>query len=158
MRNLKGLGAFFNTTLDFLIATLFGGIMLLTIFQVLCRFIFFFPAPWVEEFISFLFVWMIFMGAAAAQISQEHTRVELIPLQSGRLFVKSILTVSDLLILLFAIIVCFHGFVLVQMTAPMPSLVLKISMGLLYLAAPVGAVVIIGATMSTIWQRFLPRR
>ena len=161
MGNLKSLNTFFNkfnTTLDTLIATLLGGIMLLTIFQVLCRFVFFFPAPWVEELISFLFVWMIFIGTAVAQITQENTRIELIPLQSDRFFDKSVLTLSDLLVLLFALIVCFYGFELVKMTASMPSLILKISMGFFYLSAPVGALVIIGVIISTIWRRFLPRR
>ncbi len=147
----------FTKTIDRVIAVLLGVIMLLTGFQVLSRYVLFIPAPWVEEFISFLFVWMIFLGAAYAQLRQEHTRLELIPLTSSKLWVKSILLIGNLAILVLLIVVIVQGIVLVLSTMPMPSQILKFPMGILYLAAPVGALIMAWATLLNIVRIFSRR-
>ena len=133
--------------LDTVIALLFGTIMLLTAFQVVSRYLLFFPAPWVEEFISFLFVWMIFTGSAAAHFQNDHTRVEILSIFLSSRSMRRLNVPIGLLVLVFLCTVVFYGVELVQHTFTMSSQILKISMGVFYLSAPAGSSLMLIATL-----------
>ncbi len=137
---------YFDFILNKIISVIFGVIFLLTVFQVLSRFIFFFPAPWVEELISFFFVWMVFLGSGLAQINGEHSRVELIPMTSKGRLANTALIVGHILTIFFLAIVVIKGTSLVILTMPMPSLILGLPMGIFYLSAPVGGLIMLSAT------------
>lgn len=49
---------------EIILAVFFGLMPLLCFFQVLCRFVFHFPAAWTEEVMRAMFVWTTFIGAS----------------------------------------------------------------------------------------------
>jgi C4-dicarboxylate transporter DctQ subunit len=49
---------------EIVLCTLFALMPLVCLFQVLCRYVFYFPAPWTEELMRALFVWATFIGAS----------------------------------------------------------------------------------------------
>ncbi|MGI6451031.1 MAG: TRAP transporter small permease [Desulfitobacteriia bacterium] len=49
---------------EIILVVLFGLMPLLCFFQVLCRFVFHFPAAWTEEVMRAMFVWTTFVGAS----------------------------------------------------------------------------------------------
>ena len=64
---------------------LLGLMFITTFFQVLARNIFYFPSMWTEELARYLFVWIVFLGAATLMENEEHIKIDLLSVRlSGR--------------------------------------------------------------------------
>jgi len=61
---------------DLFIIVAHGGVAGLVILAVVLRYVFNDPLTWGEELIVGLFIWMVFVGAAAAVRSQMHIRID----------------------------------------------------------------------------------
>jgi TRAP-type C4-dicarboxylate transport system permease small subunit len=61
-------------------------IIFLTFVQVLLRYVFSNPVAWIEEMSRYLFVWIVFLGAALAFRRGEHIQVDILKNLGGRAF------------------------------------------------------------------------
>ena len=61
---MKTISAFLGKIISHCLFVLMALLVAVTFFQVLCRFVFMFPAVWTEEVARMSFVWLIFLGAA----------------------------------------------------------------------------------------------
>lgn len=83
---------------------------LTTFYQILARDIFVISSMWTEELARFLFVWIVFLGAATLIEGNEHIRIAILidrlPLAVSRM----IRVVSNLLILAFGVIFVWSAY------------------------------------------------
>ncbi|WP_078553440.1 TRAP transporter small permease [Bacillus alkalicellulosilyticus] len=120
---------------------LFSAVMVVVIFlQVFMRYVMENSLSWSEELARFCFIWLVYIGISYGVKKQRHIKVDALLLlfkEKGKLVFNII---SNLLFLAFAIFVVFYGYDMSQklLQFGQTSPALKIPMGFVYLAAPVG--------------------
>lgn len=78
------------------------GIVVAVSLQVFFRFVLSMPIPWVEEFGRYLHIWVVFLGAAAAEGSGYHIRVDYF---ANKIFHGRLATVQQGLLQLITLVV-----------------------------------------------------
>ncbi|HDQ93669.1 MAG TPA: TRAP transporter small permease [Synergistetes bacterium] len=114
------------------------------VIEVSARYIFLAPIPWGAEFSKTLLVWLTFLGSAAAMRRGEHMVVSLVveAIPSPKLK-KAVEILADAVMLLFLLIGIWAGWQVVMRTWALRTTALQIPAGILYLAFPVGCVLMI---------------
>ena len=117
---------------------LIGGIVAIIFYAVIMRYVFHRPPAWSEELSRFLFIWMIMLGAVLVTREQSHIQITfLVNLLPERLrFLLSNFT--RLLMIAFCWVMIQQGLKIYPIVAEASSPSFGISMGWLYLAIPVG--------------------
>ena len=125
------------------IATVLLSIMtLLVLYQVFTHYILNSPAAFTEELVRYFLIWTGFIGAAYAFITREHMCLVLV-----------LMTVIDILILLFAIfVITIGGFKLALSAQKVFSALLGIPRSLVYAMAPISGLFIILAQIINIYE------
>ncbi|MDK2824770.1 MAG: TRAP-type transport system small permease protein [Clostridia bacterium] len=108
--------------------------------QVVFRYVFKYPLPWTEELARFLFVWLTFIGSAAAVKSKSHIAMDLFVSMFPKVIQKYITLLALIVFLGFSILLVKQGLFLTQMNMGQESDALGIKMGYPYLAIPVGGI------------------
>lgn len=75
---LMKLNKLIYTIEKFLLAFLMYALVAILFMNVLFRFVFFIPSAWADELARYTFIWLVFMGAAAAMYNWEHIDINLI--------------------------------------------------------------------------------
>lgn len=115
-------------------------VVLVSIFaQVFCRFLLGFSLTWSEEVGRYLLIWISFTGfGVLAKEKMMISIVVVVDLLPAKLkIVAKIL--ADLLSITFMGVVCYYGFLLVEITMIQLTVVTEIPMGYVYLIIPIGA-------------------
>jgi len=112
--------------------------------EVSSRYVFHTPLPWGAEVSQTLLVWITFLGAAEAARRKEHMAVtfilDAVKPEKLRGFLKR---AGTLIMLAFLAIGVWSGWQVVTRTWTMRTTTLQIPAGILYLALPVGFIVMI---------------
>lgn len=117
-----------------LLCLLIGVILL----QILGRFGIFPGQVWTEELTRWLWVWMAFLGIAAAERHDQHLRMEVLP-HLLRPRVRAVMRrVQDAVAFVLAGYLCWQGYKGVMRTLDNESVTLPVPDAVLYLALPVG--------------------
>lgn len=114
-----------------------------------------FSFSWSEELTRFLLVWLSMLGAAVLLRRDDHIRLELL---TDYLTPKLRLALSLLLRLLvlgFLVILLYESWLVANARAVTHAPALGLSMRIPYLALPVGAALMILATVVNIWRDIL---
>lgn len=140
---IKAVGTFKNTIMTvykYIVGTTFAAMIIVSFLQVVFRYVFHNSLTWSEELARYLFVWSAFLGAAIAYDAARHVEMDLVTsmLKSG--MKKIFRVVSYVIIAIFLFYTIRYGFEIVGRTMTQPSPALRVSMGYVYLAIPVGAV------------------
>ena len=111
--------------------------------HIIGRYVFRYPLYFAEEISRYCFIWTIMLGASIGLRRKAHTRVEyfinLLP-DKG----KDILEiVVNFFIIGFLCYVIYYGLFLVSKTLDIPTAAMEWPWGLIYLAAPFGAVLML---------------
>jgi|YelNatPaOPRAMG01_1025707.scaffolds.fasta_scaffold67244_2 TRAP-type C4-dicarboxylate transport system permease small subunit len=115
----------------------------ITILQVLFRYILKIPFVWSEEFTRFLFIWIVWLGAALAIPAKKHMVIEFIRDRIPNPWPKIIKLFTNLLALFFLIIVIVKGVSLVNMMAKEYYVTFPISVKYAYLASVIGGLLMV---------------
>ncbi len=115
-------------------------VVLISIFaQVFCRFLLGFSLTWSEEVGRYLLIWISFTGFGVLVKENKMMSIMLvIDLLPGKLKIAA-KVLADLLSITFMVIVCYYGFLLVELTMIQVTVVTEIPMGYVYLVIPIGA-------------------
>jgi C4-dicarboxylate transporter DctQ subunit len=115
-------------------------VVLISIFaQVFCRFLLGFSLTWSEEVGRYLLVWISFTGFGVLVKEKKMMSIMfMVDLLPGKLKITAKI-LADLLSIMFMIIVCYYGFLLVELTMIQVTVVTEIPMGYVYLVIPIGA-------------------
>lgn len=111
--------------------------VVLVFLQVILRYVFGSSLSWSEELARYIFIWQIWMGTSVAQRDRSHVRIEALGGEgTGR---KVIHIVSDLIWLIFCLLLVKYGFELVCsiFRRGLISAAMRMPMYLVYLSLPV---------------------
>lgn len=125
---------------EYIAASLLILMTLLIFYQILSRFIFNVSLAWSEESARYAFIWLIYISAALAVKKREHIRVEIgLHFLKGK-YKEMAFIISDVVFLIFSIVLCKDGIFLVQTIANhgQVSPALGFSMDYIYLIIPLG--------------------
>jgi TRAP-type C4-dicarboxylate transport system permease small subunit len=129
---------YFEKALNLICQIFTGGIVAIIFYAVVMRYVFQYPPFWAEELSRFIFIWIIMLGAVLVTREQSHIAFVIFIdwLPKGWNFVFSI--VIRIFMLLFSYIMFQQGLRIYPIVAEAYSPTFGISMGWLYLAIPVG--------------------
>lgn len=119
---------------------------ILTLLQVIVRYLFKIPLPWVGEVASYLMIWMVYIGSAIAVFKKEHLNIEILDLVLTKRQNYFVGITHQILITLFSIVLVYTSsqFITYQVKIGQVSPAMQISM-----AWPMSAIVV-GAILMTI--------
>ena len=126
---------------EVIISILMGYFVVASILQIFMRFVVQMPAAWTEETARYSFIWMMFVGAAAAVKKRSHIRIDALEnaiksekAKAGlKLFSEIVFLVFTLATTAIGVMICARMMNTVQVTP-----VLEISYFYVYLSMPVG--------------------
>jgi len=135
--------------ISYALLIIFSSAMLISTFlQVIFRYLLNHPLFWSEELSRFSFVWIVFVGASVAMKRGAHIGVDYfvknLPLQLKN-YLRILVTILELFFLLTVI---DRSILVVRVNMSQHSPAMRIPMGLVYLAIPVGLSLMVGYIIS----------
>ena len=132
---------FLDENLEKIIITIcMGYLVLVTVLQVLFRFVLKAPLAWTEETARYSFIWMTFVGASLASKNASHIRVDMLENALHGVPKQVIYWGCQLIFLSFTLTMTVVGIGMIQTlnAKPQVSPAMKMPMQYLYAALPVG--------------------
>lgn len=126
--------------INWFLAILMAGMVIIVSAQVWYRFILNDPLSWSEEASRYLFVWISFMGAAAGVRYQVHLGIDLMEKILSAAHYRIAVIIVNLIIQVFLLMIIFWGFKILGVIQFQESPSMNISMRYPYLAVPVGSI------------------
>ena len=140
--------------LEFLLAANVIVVFVLVILEVFSRYIFHVSIEWVAEVTQTLLVWLTFVGAAVALLSGDHMVINILLNKSSPGVRKAWELIGDLAILSFVVPGLIDGYHLVLRTWDMTTTTLQIPAGIMYLAFPLGCILMLPIILRDIISKF----
>jgi TRAP-type transport system small permease protein len=136
---MKGVGEKGRKALSGVITLFFTLLVIVTFGQVVFRYVIGYSLYWSEEAARYLFVWISFLGAVLALGKGVHIGMDVIVEKLPGRVRKGVLLFSDLSVLAFLGFLTVKGTMWAMENMIQRSPALQVSMGLIFLAIPVGA-------------------
>ncbi len=128
------------------------GVMTCVVFtSIVFRYLLNSPLTWTEELASLLFAWLTFLGAYFGFRSRTHISIDTIVIFLPRRVRRGITHLVDACVIVLMGIMAWQGFSLTLATWSLEFPAMEISRGYLYLAIPVGAVLMAAGLMAS-WR------
>lgn len=130
-------GSWYNAFEQYLAGGLIAALFLVLNLQIFTRYVLGSPLSWTEEVARYLFVWMVFIGSAAAMLDRSHVAIEMFvdALEPrARLLIR---LVSDVLCLSFLVIFAYWSSKTLSRVWAIPSSALELPSGILYSSVPI---------------------
>lgn len=128
-----------DTLLEWVAMAMFLLLILVTLFQVLSRYIFPVPISFTEEVGRFLFIWVSFLGAAIVMNRDEHIRLDLFQGKVSRRAYDALRIAVYALIVFFSVGILLTSRDLLAVASRQTAAVSRISMGVVYTVLPLSA-------------------
>lgn len=125
------------------IALMLLAIVVVTILQVILRFVFNQPLTWPDELGRFLLIWLVFIGAAVVSFDDRHLGVEVIQEKMSPKVKLISSMILRALIMVFLFITIYSSIDLIRIAHTQTSAALEIPDSYWRAAAPVGAALMI---------------
>jgi TRAP-type C4-dicarboxylate transport system permease small subunit len=126
--------------INWFLALLMAGMVVIISAQVWYRFILNDPLSWSEEAGRYLFVWISFMGAAAGVRYQVHLGIDLMDKLLPPGAYRVVVVLVNLIIQIFLLMIIYWGFKILGIIQFQESPSMHISMRYPYMAVPVGGI------------------
>lgn len=126
--------------INWFLAILMAGMVVIISAQVWYRFILNDPLSWSEEAGRYLFVWISFMGAAAGVRYQVHLGIDLMDKLLSPPVYRWVVVLVNLIIQVFLLMIIYWGFKILGIIQFQESPSMHISMQYPYMAVPVGGI------------------
>ena len=140
MEKPTGSGGILEQAVEFVGGLILVVATLITILQVLFRYVLKIPFIWSEEFTRFLFIWIVWFGAALGIPRGKHMVIEFIRDRFPEPWPLRTKVATDVLALFFLGVVVVKGVSLVKMTAQEFYVTFPVSVKYAYLASVVGGI------------------
>jgi len=136
--------------ISYALLIIFSSAMVISTFlQVIFRYLFNSPLFWSEELSRYCFVWVVFVGAAIAMKRGAHIGVDYFEMKLPSRFKNYLKIAVNILIIFFLVITIYQSMLVVIVNMSQCSPAMKIPMGLIYLAIPVGLSLMLGYIIIT---------
>ena len=144
MKNtIPAIQRFVDRILNWFVIVLFLAVFCTVLLQVFMRFCLNMPLIWSEELARYLFMWVSLIGWVFAVRSGGHIRVSIIADNLPVPVRKILNAINFLFTIIFAVILCYYGFIMLQKNLDVPTVTLFFSYALVYAAVPFSSVLII---------------
>jgi TRAP-type C4-dicarboxylate transport system permease small subunit len=137
---LKTVFEIMDRCINWFLALLMAGMVVIISAQVWYRFILNDPLSWSEEAGRYLFVWISFMGAAAGVRYQVHLGIDLMDKLLPPGAYRFVVVLVNLIIQIFLLMIIYWGFKILGIIQFQESASMHISMRYPYMAVPVGGI------------------
>lgn len=144
-----------NRAAEALAQTLLGVMVVVVFVQVIFRFFIQQPLSWSEEVARYVFVWIIWMGAAVMVRQKGHPGMDLVTKSFSPRWQRVTEVTMGLLYAVTLLTVVFTGFALVSANMSQPSPAMELPMGIPYAAIPFAAVIML---LNLACSLFFPRK
>ena len=134
------MGRWVDRVIGWILALCMGVMTCVVFVSVLFRYVLNSPLTWTEELASLLFAWVTFVGAYAGFRSRSHISIDTLVIFLPPAVRRGIARFVDVCVLLLLALFIWEGISLTMTTWSLEFPALEISRGYLYLAIPVGAV------------------
>ncbi len=121
-----------------ILLVLVAGIVLAVTLQIVARFILLVSIPWTDELSRYLMVWSAFVGFGVAYRKGQLIYVGLVKDKLPPRMLRLATILSDILCAIFAVIAVIYGIKLCLLNVGQVSPSLRISLGIIYAAIPLG--------------------
>jgi len=134
------------------VTAIFFAIMVVLLFgQVISRYFFNFPIMWAEEVGRYLFVWIVYLGAAQAFFKRRHLAVDFLAEKLSPPYSTYLNLILYSIIMVFLFFVFLYGLRYVGLSLSKPAYSVKlISLGWVYASVPIGCLFMIFNIIRTI--------
>lgn len=129
-----------------------GGMLFVIFGQVIARYVFHNSLVFSEELARYLFVYVVFFGAATIMRNNGHIIMEALTSQLKGKVAKYTQIIAFLCTLLFLIIIFYYGIRMTMISSNQISPALRISMSYVYIAMPIAAFIMICNTLVLIYD------
>lgn len=132
---------------------------LITFYQILARDIFIISSMWTEELARFLFVWIVFLGAATLLEDNKHIQITILIERLPQAVSRIIRVISNLLMLIFCVIFVWSAYLNClnnwEFYAPSMS---WMRLSYLYLGLLISGVMMIWYLLVNLFKDLFPKR
>ena len=129
-----------NRATEIVIGVLVAVTVMVTLLQVIFRYGLNSSLSWSEELARYVFIWVIFLGTASAARRGQHMAVDGLSGFLPPVWRRALAVLIALVGIVFFIVVFYTGILLTENAVPQRSTALEISVALVYVSAPIGAV------------------
>lgn len=126
-----------------------------TILQVIARFIFSNPIPWGQDVIRLSFVYLVFFGGAYCVFKNEHLNIDIVFNILNEKNKKILASIIDILLIIFFIFLVYYGFIFTKTGLNQKAPYLDIPMAIYYLSLPIAALTMVYFQIRKLWKDFL---
>ena len=128
---------------------------LLLFVNVVMRYVFLLPIYWAEEFVRFLMVWMIFIGASQVTLWGGHVAVDIVPRLLSKKGNAVLAFLVNVICILFCVLLAYLSIkqMMRVMRAGQISPALEIPMWIAYLSIPAGTTLMLIRFVQQLWMR-----
>ena len=144
-----------NRVAELVAQTLLGVMVVVVFVQVIFRFFIQQPLSWSEEVARYVFVWIIWMGAAVMVKQNGHPGMDLLTKSFPPRWQRATEVVMSLLYTATLLTVVVTGFALVRANMSQPSPAMELPIGIPYAAIPLAAVIML---LNLTYYVFFPRK
>lgn len=133
---------FLDKILEALVALTFLSMIVITTWQVFTRYALKNPSPWSEELVSFLFSWMVFIGATVVISERGHMNIPMLVEKLSPKMQKVVSIFSELCIFFFSLAVLVYGGIkMTKLTMGQLTATLHVPIGFFYFLVPICGVI-----------------
>lgn len=126
-----------NRTLHVLAGGSFLAMVVLTVWQVLTRYVLKHPSSWSEELVSYLFAWMSLLGASLVTSERGHMNIPVVVERMNPAMQKIFLCIGEIIAFLFsAVILLFGGAQIANLAMGQMTSGLGVPIGVFYVVLP----------------------
>jgi TRAP-type C4-dicarboxylate transport system permease small subunit len=144
-----------NRRVDVLTEVLLAVMVVVVFVQVIFRFFIQLPLSWSEEVARYLFVWIIWMGAATVVKEGGHPGMDLLTRSFSPRWQRVTEIAMNLLFSATLVTIVVTGFMLASANMSQPSPAMELPMGIPYAAIPLSAVIML---INLAFFAFFPRK
>lgn len=148
------IGKLYRNLEEILGAMLLTGVCLLVGFNVLSRYLLRHPSAWAEELCTYLFVWMVFVGASLALKKREHFAVDCFVEHLPARLKWAVGLLADVLVLVLCLLVFAYGIMSMLRAVPVVTPALELSRAVPYAAVPFGGLLMSLRSAEHLAERF----
>ena len=126
--------------LDVIQVTLFALLVGLSFVSVFSRYVFNYSLTWAEELTRYMFVWLVYLGAALCVRRRKHIVMDMVISSFKGKPKKYLSLVNNLILFVFVVVLATQGFKMMPILSTQTSTALQVPMSFIYAAIPVGSV------------------
>lgn len=142
-----------NSILEFVCVLMFIFITIVGTYQIVTRYVFSSPSTVSEELLTYSFTWLSLLAAALVFSKREHMRMGFLADKFSGSTLKGIYVFSELLVILFAILVMtYGGYAITKLTTTQVTASLGIPMSAIYIIVPICGIVTILFSLINIYE------